>query len=99
MSSAGKRDANSSATALFPDAVGPKIASTKTSTMPRFWCLASRFVADIRRVKLLPSRFGDHNYLDGRAHELAAFIVLGAALSAAALVGVSWAAGFGAVAD
>jgi uncharacterized membrane protein YbhN (UPF0104 family) len=66
--------------------------------MPRFWCLASRFAADIRRVKL-PSRFGDHNYLDGRAHELAAFIVLGAALSAAALVGVSWAAGFGAVAD
>jgi uncharacterized membrane protein YbhN (UPF0104 family) len=67
--------------------------------MPRFWCLASHLAADIRHVKLLPRRFGDHNHLDGRPHELAAFIALGAMLSAAAIIGVSWAAGFGAVAD
>jgi uncharacterized membrane protein YbhN (UPF0104 family) len=67
--------------------------------MPRFWCLVTRIAADIRRVKLLPRRFGDHNHLTGRPHELAAFIVLGAMLSAAAIIGVSWAAGFGAVAE
>jgi uncharacterized membrane protein YbhN (UPF0104 family) len=42
--------------------------------------------------------FGGRTHLDRKPHELAAFIVLAAALSIAALVGVSWAAGFGAVA-
>ena len=38
-------------------------------------------------------------YLDRRPRELVAFIALGAALSATAIVGVSWAAGFGAVGE
>jgi len=47
----------------------------------------------------VPHPFAGRTHLDRRPHELAAFIALGAALSAAAVVGVSWAAGFGAVAD
>ena len=50
-------------------------------------------------MKLLPRRFGGHTHLDGRPHELAAFVLLGAVLSAAAIIGVSWAAGFTAVAS
>src|SRR5205809_7335529 len=98
MSWAGNRDANSSATAVFPEAVGPNSASTKSNCMPRLWCLRSHGRADTPLVKL-PRPFGGRTHLDGRPHELAAFIALGAALSAAAVVGVSWAAGFGAVAD
>jgi uncharacterized membrane protein YbhN (UPF0104 family) len=60
--------------------------------------LASRLAADTRLVKLR-RRFREYNYLTTRPHQLAAFIVLAATLSAAALVGVAWAAGFGAVAD
>jgi hypothetical protein len=66
--------------------------------MPRLWCLRTRGRADTPLVKL-PRPFGGRTHLDGRPRELAAFIALGAALSAAAVVGVSWAAGFGAVAD
>ena len=66
--------------------------------MPRLWCLRSRGRADTPRVK--PSRpFTGRTHLNRRPHELAAFIALGAALSAAAIIGVSWAAGFSAVAD
>src|SRR5439155_9375141 len=98
MSSAANRDASSSATEVFPEAVGPNSASTKSSCMPRLWCLRSRGRADTPLVKL-PHPFAGRTHLNRRPHELAAFIALGAALSAAAVVGVSWAAGFGAVAD
>ena len=98
MGSAGNRDASSSATAVFPEAVGPNSASTKSNCMPRLWCFRSHGRADTPLVKL-PRPFGGRTHLDGRPRELAAFIALGAALSAAAVVGVSWAAGFGAVAD
>src|SRR5437868_3906145 len=97
MSSAGNRDANSSATDVFPEAVGPNSASTKSSCMPRLWSLRSSGRADTSPVKL-PHPFAGRTHLDRRPHELAAFIAFGAALSAAAGVGVSWAAGFGAVA-
>src|SRR5205823_729622 len=73
-------------------------ASTKSPHMPRLWCLHSRPRADIRSVKV-PRPFGGRTHLTRRPHELVAFIALGAALSAAAVIGVSWAAGFGAVAD
>jgi uncharacterized membrane protein YbhN (UPF0104 family) len=66
--------------------------------MPRLWCLFSSRRADTPFVKF-PRPFGDRTHLDRRPRELVAFIALGAALSAAAVVGVSWAAGFGAVAD
>jgi len=66
--------------------------------MPRLWCLLSRRRADTTLVKL-PRPLSGRTHLDRRPRELAAFIALGAALSAAAVVGVSWAAGFGAVAD
>src|SRR5256714_9916205 len=98
MGSAGNRDANSSATAVFPEAVGPNSASTQSNCMPRLWCFRSHGPADTSLVKL-PRPFGGRTHLDGRPRELAAFIALGAALSAAAVVGVSWAAGFGAVSD
>src|SRR5919204_27746 len=98
MSSAGNRVANSSATAVLPEAVGPESATTKLPSMPRLWCLRSRLAADIRHVKL-PRPFGGRTHMDRRPHELAFFIVLGAALSAAAVVGVAWSAGFGAVGD
>jgi len=54
--------------------------------------LVSSLGADTSRVKR------PRTHLTRRPHELAAFIALGAALSVAAVVGVSWAAGFGAVA-
>src|SRR5256885_312148 len=98
MGSAGNRDANSSATAVFPEAVGPNSASTKSNCMPRLWCFRSHGRADTPLVKL-PRPFGGRTHLDGRPHELAAFIALGAALSATAIVGVAWAAGFGAVGE
>src|SRR5438034_246099 len=96
MGSAGNRDANSSATAVFPEAVGPNSASTQSNCMPRLWCFRSHGPADTPLVKL-PRPFGGRTHLDGRPRELAAFIALGAALSAAAVVGVSWAAGLGAL--
>src|SRR5204863_338643 len=98
MSSAERRDASSSATAVFPDAVGPRSASTKWLLMPRLWCLASRPAADTRPVKLR-RRFSKHDHFSVRPHELYGFVALGALLSAAAIVGVAWAAGFGAVAE
>src|SRR5438874_1471632 len=98
MTSAGNRDVNSSATAVFPEAVGPKIASTKRPCMPRLWCLHPRRRADTSHMKV-PRIFGGRTHMDRQPRELVAFIVLGAALSAAAVVGVSWAAGFGAVSD
>src|SRR2546423_1574534 len=98
MSSAERRDASSSATAVFPDAVGPKSASTKWLLMPRLWCLASRRAADTRPVRLR-RRFSKHDHFSVGPHELAGFVALGALLSATALVGVAWAAGFGAVAE
>src|ERR1044071_7537591 len=98
MSSAGKRDARSSATVVLPDAVGPKSASTKSPLMPRLWCLASRGAADTRLVKLR-RRFSKHDHFSVRPHELYGFVALGALLSAAAIVGVAWAAGCSAVAD
>src|SRR5262249_51288548 len=98
MSWAGNRDASSSATADFPEAVGPKIARTKPLLMPRLWGLASRRAADTRWVKLR-RRFSKHDHFSVGPHELAGFVALGAVLSATALVGVAWAAGFGAVAE
>src|SRR5262249_29146571 len=98
MSSAGRREASSSATAVWPDAVGPKIARTKPLPMPRLWCFDSRGAADTRWVKLR-RRFSKHDHFSVGPHELAGFVALGAILSAAAIVGVGWAAGFGAVAD
>src|SRR5947207_731893 len=98
MSSAGKRDASASATAVFPDAVGPKSARTKPLLMPRLWCLASCQAADTRSVKSR-RRFSKDEHFSVRPHELAGFVALGALLSAAAIVGVAWAAGFGAVAE
>jgi len=62
------------------------------------WCLHPGRRADTSRVKR-PSILGTRTHLDRQPRELIAFIVLGAALSAAAVVGVSWAAGFGSVAD
>jgi uncharacterized membrane protein YbhN (UPF0104 family) len=47
----------------------------------------------------IPRAFGDRTHLERTPREMVAFIVLGAGLAAAALIGVSWAAGFGAVAD
>ena len=47
----------------------------------------------------IPLPFGGRTHLDRTPRELFAFIALGAALSAAAVIGVSWAAGYGAVAD
>ncbi len=47
----------------------------------------------------VPRIVGGRTHMDRQPRELVAFIVLGAALSAAAVVGVSWAAGFGAVSD
>src|SRR5205814_6024820 len=98
MSSAGKRDASSSATAVFPEAVGPKSARTKALLMPRLWCLASCRAADTRSVKPR-RRFSKHDHFSVRPHELAGFVALGALLSAAAIVGVAWAACFGAVSE
>jgi len=66
--------------------------------MPRLWCLHPGRRADTARVKR-PSILGTRTPLDRQPRELVAVIVLGAALSAAAVVGVSWAAGFGSVAD
>jgi uncharacterized membrane protein YbhN (UPF0104 family) len=43
--------------------------------------------------------FGGRTHLERSTSEMAVFIALGAGLSAAAVVGVSWAAGFGTVAD
>src|SRR5215212_7204811 len=97
MSSAEKRRASCSATAVFPDAVGPKIPTTKPFCMPRLWCLHCWAGADTSSVKFPRSR--GRTYMDRRPHEMVAFVVLGAALSAAAIVGVSWAAGFAAVAE
>src|SRR5512133_2206993 len=97
MSSAGKRDARSSATAVFPEAVGPKSATRKL-LMPRLWCLASRRAADTRLVRLR-RRFSKQDHFSVRPHELYGFVALGAVLSATAILGVAWAAGFGAVAE
>jgi uncharacterized membrane protein YbhN (UPF0104 family) len=66
--------------------------------MPRLWCLLLRSRADTPHVNL-PRPFSGRTHLERRPHELVAFIALGAALSVAAVVGVSWAAGFGAVGD
>ena len=44
-------------------------------------------------------RFSKDDHFSLRPHELAGFVALGALLSAAAIVGVAWAAGFGAVAE
>jgi uncharacterized membrane protein YbhN (UPF0104 family) len=60
--------------------------------------LLSRRRADTTLVKL-PRPLSGRTHLNRRPRELAAFIALGAALSTAAVAGVSWAAGFGAVAD
>src|SRR2546423_1645248 len=98
MTSAANRDATSAAAAVFPEAVGPKIASTKRPCMPRLWCLHPRGRADTSHMKV-PRIFGGRTHMDRQPRELVAFILLGAALSAAAVVGVSWAAGFGAVSD
>src|SRR5256885_11473526 len=87
MGSAGNRDANSSATAVFPEAVGPNSASTKSNCMPRLWCVRSHGRAATPLVKL-PRPFDGRTHLDVRPRERAAFIALGAALSAAAVVGV-----------
>ena len=43
--------------------------------------------------------FGGRTHLERSSREMAVFIALAAALTAAAVVGVAWAAGFGAVAD
>jgi len=66
--------------------------------MPRLWCLHPHRRADTWRVKL-PNVFGGRTHMDRQPRELVAFILLGAALSGAAVIGVSWAAGFGAVSD
>jgi uncharacterized membrane protein YbhN (UPF0104 family) len=66
--------------------------------MPRIVVVRSRARADTPRVKI-PRPFGGRTHLERSPREMSAFILLGAALSAAAVVGVSWAAGFGAVAD
>ena len=66
--------------------------------MPRLWCLHWRRRADTSPVKSL-RRARHRTYLDRRPRELVAFIALGAALSATAIVGVAWAAGFGAVGE
>ncbi|MGN6431894.1 MAG: lysylphosphatidylglycerol synthase domain-containing protein [Gaiellaceae bacterium] len=47
----------------------------------------------------LRRRFSKHDHFSVGPHELAGFVALGAILSAAAIVGVAWAAGFGAVAE
>ena len=47
----------------------------------------------------LPRPSARRTHLDHGPRELVSFIALGASLSAAAILGVSWAAGFGAVAD
>jgi uncharacterized membrane protein YbhN (UPF0104 family) len=66
--------------------------------MPRLWCFSSRLRADTRIVRI-PLSSGGRTHLDRTPRELFAFIALGAALSTAAVIGVSWAAGYGAVAD
>jgi uncharacterized membrane protein YbhN (UPF0104 family) len=66
--------------------------------MTRLWCFRSRLRADTGIVRI-PRPFGGRTHLDGTPRELIAFIALGAGLSAAAVIGVSWAAGYGAVAD
>src|SRR5436190_1857777 len=76
MSSAGKRDASASATAVFPDAVGPKSARTKPLLMPRLWCLASCQAADTRSVKSR-RRFSKDDHFSVRPHELAGFVARG----------------------
>jgi uncharacterized membrane protein YbhN (UPF0104 family) len=47
----------------------------------------------------VPRPFGGRTHLERTPREMVLFIALGGALSVAAIVGVSWAAGFGAVAD
>ena len=47
----------------------------------------------------MPRPFGGRTHLERTPREMSLFIALGGVLSLAALLGVSWAAGFGAVAD
>src|SRR5690349_7699217 len=66
------------------------IGSVKGSVMPRLWS-QGRLGVPIG----IPMR---RSHLDHTPRELVSFIALGAALAFAALLGVSWAAGFSAVA-
>ena len=47
----------------------------------------------------IPRPFGGRTHLERSPREMAAFIALGAGLATAAVVGVAWAAGFGAVTE
>ena len=66
--------------------------------MHRLWCFPSRLRADTGFVRI-PCPLGGRTHLERTPREMIALIVLGAGLAAAALIGVSWAAGFGAVTD
>src|SRR2546423_3084711 len=97
MISAGNRLPSSSATALLPEAVGPNRARTGSPPMPRLWSFRRVIRADTGTMKLrMP--FGGRTHLERSSREMFVFIVLAAGLTAGAVVGVAWAAGFGAVA-